>query len=123
MNTTKIGAKDFCKHCGKEIVFGGEFWTHSGGWHPRHMATPESSDSANTQHRVGENLKLALMLLGNRLVTEHGFEPANAQWPIRDINAKSTSFISTFTEYLNTHEEAQQILKELGFDWPVSKRP
>lgn len=56
------------------------------------------------------NLKWVLMELGNRLVLKHGFDP-----PIVSIKI--------FTEFLNKCPEAQIILREMGFEWPVSERP
>lgn len=63
------------------------------------------------------NLKGLLMELGNTLVTEHGYLPATSPsnrqdaantWPLRDL-----------TDWLNNSPEAQQVLKEMGWEWPV----
>ena len=63
------------------------------------------------------NLKQVLMNLGNRLVTERGFDPAVFDNPDR----KSTVPIRVFTEWLNHTPEAIEILKEMGINWPVVK--
>lgn len=60
------------------------------------------------------NLKLILMQLGNRLVTEHGWlpnEPISAQ--------NSTKPIVDFTKFVNEHPVVQQVLKGLGIQWPM----
>ena len=81
------------------------------------------------------NLKQQLMILGNRLVTECGFDPANsvtqmadalerigqpkiAGWMRRDTD-KTTQPIVAFTNWLNNTPEAQEILAEAGIEWPV----
>lgn len=72
------------------------------------------------------NLKLVLMQLGNRLVTEKGYQPSNqmaAQRIFVGAASYSTTMIAAFTEWLNRSDEAQQILKDMGFDWPTAPRP
>lgn len=90
------------------------------------------------------NLKQILMILGNRLVQERNFFPSstvNSQLSrlkneaiIGDDEAKrrylralsedegfvSTRPITEFTEWLNRTKDAQQILFELGFSWPMT---
>ncbi len=86
-------------------------------------------------------LKAVLMELGNRLVTERGFTPGpqpfetffdpegggddNGQVDVQVYNPEQrrTSIITLFTEFLNIHKDAQVILRELGFAWPVVQRP
>lgn len=68
-------------------------------------------------------LKLVLMNLGNTLVTEHGFDPANTR-PIELLPIqRTTTLVAAFTEFVNNHPEAQQVLKEMGIAWPVVERP
>jgi hypothetical protein len=61
------------------------------------------------------NLKELLMTLGNRLVIERGFDPANA-----NERAYSTRAISEFTEWINAAEDARELLAEMGMDWPMA---
>lgn len=73
------------------------------------------------------NLKAVLMKLGNRLVTEHGFMPAAHKGygippGFNDPKSKATHLIAEFTEFVNNHPEAQEILNEEGFEWPVVAR-
>lgn len=73
-----------------------------------------------------QNLKLALMTLGNRLVTEKGYLPANqfvSQRVLVGTGLHNTSMIAAFTEWLNRSPEAQQILTDMGIAWPVVERP
>ena len=63
-----------------------------------------------------KNLKLDLMLLGNKLVTEHGYPPGNhaigSSWFLNAVNR--------FTEAMNeAPPEVREFLAELGYDWPV----
>ena len=62
-----------------------------------------------------KNLKLDLMLLGNKLVTELGYPPGNhaigSSWFLNAVNR--------FTEALNeAPDEVHEILDELGYEWP-----
>ena len=62
-----------------------------------------------------KNLKLDLMLLGNKLVTEHGYPPGTgaigSSWFLNAVNK--------FTEALNeAPDEVLEILDELGYEWP-----
>lgn len=61
------------------------------------------------------NLKYILMTLGNRLVTERGFFPAAFQ------DQPNTTPIDQFTKWLNDTPEAQEILEEMGIEWPMRK--
>jgi len=61
------------------------------------------------------NLKEVFMILGNKLVTEQGYEPGYS------TNPRSTKPIVDFTNFLNNSAEAREILAELGFEWPVVK--
>ena len=91
------------------------------------------------------NLKQILMVLGNRLVQERKFFPSSTvssqlsrlkneatvgddeakRRYLRALSEDDESFVSTrpiteFTEWLNKTKDAQQILFELGFSWPMS---
>jgi hypothetical protein len=59
------------------------------------------------------NLKLILMELGNRLVTEYG---ANPQEDPRCVA------IQQMMEMLNDSFEARLILEDLSVDWPVVEK-
>ena len=61
------------------------------------------------------NLKLVLMQLGNQLVTQEGFAPAN------ESSQPSTKPIDDFTRWLNACEPARRLLAEQGIEWPVVK--
>ena len=63
------------------------------------------------------NLKEVLMELGNRLVTECGYDPA-----IPNSGLRSTQWIANFTEWLNNMPEAREILDSMGIDWPVVEK-
>ncbi len=63
------------------------------------------------------NLKLALMELGNKLVSERGYHPG---WDTR--SPRSTKPIVDFTKFLNECPEAQEILSDMGIDWPVIRK-
>ena len=66
------------------------------------------------------NLKLILMELGNRLVTEHGFPPTNPGLTEEEGgDPHSTDPIFKFTVWLNNTPEAREELKSMGVDWPV----
>jgi hypothetical protein len=60
------------------------------------------------------DLKEILMNLGNKLVLEHGYEPAC--WSDTKNN---TSAIKDFTVWMNEHPDAQEVLRELGFNWSM----
>jgi len=66
-------------------------------------------------------LKQNLMELGNRLVTEHGFNPSagTAVGPIHEEMLRSTDVITLFTRWLNEVPEAREILLDMGYQWPV----
>jgi len=66
------------------------------------------------------DLKRALMELGNRLVTEARFVPSGPLPPeIREALKvdHSTEPITLFTEWLNLHPEARDVLSEMGIEW------
>lgn len=63
------------------------------------------------------DLKKVLMELGNRLVKDYGFDP-----PDRSANDHSTYAVLKLTEYLNRVTEAREVLKELGYDWPITTK-
>ena len=60
------------------------------------------------------NLKLILMQMGNKLVTEHGFDT------VGDC-LQCSEHITEFTRWVNSVPEAQQCLRELGVEWPMPK--
>ena len=59
------------------------------------------------------NLKLILMELGNRLVTEYGADPRE------DYRCLA---IQQMTDMLNASLEARLILEDLSVDWPVVEK-
>jgi len=65
--------------------------------------------------RRGFALKRFLMELGNRLVTDHGYQPASnldavmGTWPI-----------ASFTDWVNRRLAVQEELADAGIDWPVT---
>lgn len=67
------------------------------------------------------DLKEVLMVLGNRLVLEYGYEPATAT-ELLPHNVKNTHVINAFTIWMNEHLEAQEALKELGMKWSMPKK-
>jgi hypothetical protein len=64
------------------------------------------------------NLKKVLMELGNQLVQDHQFTPANIVWD--ETGEPTTTPIQKFTDFLNNCPEAQAILKEMDIEWPVA---
>ncbi len=73
------------------------------------------------------DLKEVLMHLGNKLVTEHGYDPAMRSRADRNVHeielcANATDVINTFTIWMNEHPEAQEVLQELGFKWSMPKK-
>lgn len=65
------------------------------------------------------NLKQVLMELGNRLVTEEGYDPPQPHLE----QEYSTTELQRFTEWLNTNEPARRVLAEMGYNWPVTPKP
>jgi hypothetical protein len=55
------------------------------------------------------------MNLGNKLVTEHGYNPGF-------YNTYSTKPIVDFTNFLNESPEARVILQELGLEWSMVEK-
>lgn len=71
------------------------------------------------------NLKSVLMQLGNRLVTEVGYDPSGPlpQSVMDRLAAEwNTEIITLFTAWLNQHSEAVHILEEMGVEWPLANR-
>ena len=73
---------------------------------------------ATTRHQGPDrqpsmNLKRVLMELGNRLVTDHRYNPGFLPEP------PSTAPIVDFTNWLNQDPKARAILAELGVEWPA----
>jgi len=66
------------------------------------------------------NLKLLLMNLGNKLVTERGFDPAVSAASGFSLPRTDTLAIKCFTDWLNHCTAAQEVLAELGVEWPVT---
>lgn len=70
------------------------------------------------------DLKRFLMEFGNRLVTEHGFDPGGPVPPeIREAlrTDHSTETLILVAEWLNLHPEIHPIMKEMGVQWPMPK--
>ena len=67
------------------------------------------------------NLKAVLMELGNRLVTEHGWEPAAGAW-VRVPAGDQTGLIAGLTQQINDSQEMQVALFDLGVEWPMPKK-
>lgn len=61
------------------------------------------------------DLKEVLMNLGNKLVTERGMEPSIG--PINTLYG--TQPIEAFARFLNEHEDAREVLQNLGFNWSM----
>lgn len=67
------------------------------------------------------DLKAVLMELGNRLVTEHGFEPNGVVWESETWNG-ATAALVLVTHWFNENPEAREILAELGFHWSMPEK-
>jgi hypothetical protein len=65
-------------------------------------------------------LKRILMELGNKLVTDHSFDPATGKVVAGRL---STHPIKAFTDWLNQTPQARQVLVNMGVSWPVSHDP
>jgi hypothetical protein len=68
------------------------------------------------------DLKRVMMELGNKLVLERRHDPAAvAMLNLRpvDLQEKSTFVVALFTEFVNQNPDAQEALKELGFEWSM----
>lgn len=68
------------------------------------------------------DLKRIFMELGNRLVQEHGFDPSQTGDMCDSselVAARCTFPLVYITEFFNNHEEARQLLFELGGKWPM----
>jgi hypothetical protein len=63
------------------------------------------------------DLKEVLMKMGNQLVLQHGFGPhAGGD---RDPTWRNTCPIGDLAIFLNHHEEAREVLLNLGFNWSM----
>ena len=65
------------------------------------------------------DLKLLLMELGNRLVTDHGWWTPNPRWQAKD-EEDHTGLIAGLTQQINDRPEMRELLGALGFDWPIA---
>lgn len=66
------------------------------------------------------NLKLELMVLGNRLVADHGYTPIpESNRPGYTAGIGCTQAITDFTCWVNDNPEVRTVLDDLGYDWPV----
>lgn len=69
------------------------------------------------------DLKRVLMELGNRLVTECHYTPGHQplQSQVRQYfpDERRTAIIILFTEFMNAHPNAREILRELGLAWSI----
>lgn len=68
------------------------------------------------------NLKRLLMEFGNKLVIDlkfdpSGFMPAKLKHELKSNH--TTEPITMLAMWLNEHPEAQEVLKEMGIDWPM----
>ena len=61
-----------------------------------------------------KKLKLDLMLLGNKLVTENGYAPGE-----HGIGSYFMGVLNKFVRALNSDSTAREALVELGYEWPV----
>ena len=64
------------------------------------------------------NLKGVLMELGNRLVVDHGWGPANPRWQLADAG-NHTGLIAGLTQQINDSQEMREALTALGYEWPI----
>lgn len=62
------------------------------------------------------NLKMILMVLGDKLVKEHDFTPSGCFAE----DEPTTQPITDFVEWLNNTPEAQQLLCDWGIEWPIA---
>jgi len=78
--------------------------------------------------RIGEierlrNLKGVLMELGNRLVTDHGWEPvAGAGARTCGQTRDHTGLVAGLTKQINDSPAMREVLTALGFDWPIIEK-
>jgi len=67
------------------------------------------------------NYKKTFMVIGNRLVQDHGFDPVpefNAALEVRAYD-DTTSVLRIITEFFNQNGTARDLLHELGGEWPM----
>ena len=67
---------------------------------------------------MSANLKKVLADMGSELVCKHGFLPALS---VGRKGKASTKPIQEFMDWVNATPKAQQVLLELGIEWPVIK--
>ena len=68
----------------------------------------------------GPDLKRVLMELGNRLVTDHGWEPvAGAGARTCGQTRDHTGLVAGLTQQINDSPAMREVLTALGFDWPI----
>jgi hypothetical protein len=68
------------------------------------------------------DLKRLLMRMGNKLVTDHGFNPSIAHKRAVEEQPEhlhSTHWIGVLTEAINQSREMRLVLSDLGIDWPM----
>jgi len=95
------------------------------GWHEAIPVDEEMHEAFLGFIEQTDNLKAMLLDLGNRLVTEHGFEPACAVFdPKRDGRLlRSTQLLAAFVAWMNRVPEARKILlEEHRLDWPLGRQ-
>ena len=68
--------------------------------------------------RLG-NVKMLLMELGNRLVIEHGWEPAAGTPALMSTAMNSTAMIRALTIQINSRPDMREALVALGYEWPM----
>lgn len=76
--------------------------------------TPQSSPEPDTS-----SLKYVLMILGNRMVTEYGLDPALGANEAVEKYLHTTFPIALLTAWINANPEARLILEEMGFRWEM----
>lgn len=74
---------------------------------------------------AGPDLKRVLMELGNELVTEHKFDPSGPLSEITRVGLASdysTMPVTIFTEWLNQHPPAREVLAKRGLAWSMPEK-
>lgn len=84
------------------------------------QASEHHSENAPRLNFTKPDLKEVLMKLGNTLVTEYGYNPAVGS--SLDAKEDSTGIVKLFTDWMNAHPEAQEVLLQLGFNWSMPKK-
>lgn len=82
---------------------------------------PEIADALESCiTKTHPDLKKLFVELGNKLVTEYGFDPAGpAVGQAKDFYPEDTELIREFTRFVNQSFAAQVVLRELGFIWSM----